>query len=106
MKIKGSYVFDIENIIKYVFDNDNVNGDSEITDLYIMDDDTQNLTLSTKQIREVKTSDDSNRQTIKYDLIKIFIMGLMDMDEENATFGDVMLMNTMLSEGLIKQIDE
>ena len=71
-----------------------------------MDDDTQNLTLSTKQIREVKTSDDSNRQTIKYDLIKIFIMGLMDMDEENATFGDVMLMNTMLSEGLIKQIDE
>lgn len=106
MKIKGSYVFDVENIIKYIFDNDTVNGDSEITDLYIMDDESQNLTLSTKQVREVKSSDDSNRQTIKYDLIKMFIMGLMEVDEENASFGDVMLMNTMLNEGLIRQIDE
>lgn len=105
MKIKGNYMLDIENIIKYVFDSDEVNGDSEITDLYVMDDESKNLILSTKQVREVKSSDDANKQTIKYDLIKMLIMGLMEVDSENATFGDVMLMNTMLNEGLIKEID-
>ena len=105
MKIQGNYMLDIENIIKYVFDTDSVNSDSEITDLCVMDDENKNLMLSTKQVREVKSSDDSNKQTIKYDLVKMLIMGLMEMDADNATFGDVMLMNTMLNEGLMKEID-
>lgn len=106
MKIEGNYILDLENIIKFCFDYDDKTSDSEITEVYVTDETTKNLNLTSKQIREVKSGDVSSRQTVKYDLIKTFISDLMDMDESNLTFGDSVIVNTMLSEGLLKQVNE
>lgn len=106
MKIEGNYILDLENIIKFCFDNDDKTSDSEITEVYVTDENSKNLTLTSKQLREVKSGDVSSRQTVKYDLIKTFISDLMDMDDSNLTFGDSVIVNTMLSEGLLKQVND
>lgn len=105
MKIEGNYILDLDNIIKFCFDNDDKTNDSEITEVYVTDENSKNLTLTSKQLREVKSGDVSSKQTVKYDLIKTFISDLMDMDDI-LTFGDSIIINTMLSEGLLKQVNE
>lgn len=106
MKINGNYILDIDNIIKFCFENDVKTGDSEITEVYMMDDENKGLTLSSKQLREVKSGDATNKQTMKYDLIKTFLADLIEVDSENVTFGDAIIINTMLNEGLLKEIND
>lgn len=106
MKIEGNYILDLDNIIKFCFDNDDKTSDSEITEVYVTDENSKNLTLTSKQLREVKSGDVSSKQTVKYDLIKTFISNLMDIDSNMVTFGDSVIINTMLNEGLLKQVNE
>ena len=101
-----AYILNLENIVNFVFENDERNGDSEITELYVMDEKTKNMSLSSKQMREVKSGDASNYQTIRYDMIKMLMDRLFDIENEELTFGETVVVNTMLTQGLITEIKE
>lgn len=102
-----AYVLNMENIIEYVLNqgNDN-NNDSEITELYVMDDDTKSMTLSTKQMREIKSKEFTTNQSIRYDMVKMLLDRLLDINDEDLTFGETVVVNTLMVEGLINEIKE
>ena len=102
MDIKNDFVLDLENIFKFCFDSNDKNNDSEITKLYVSDDDTKNLVLASKQLKEVKDSNASGKQNIKYDFVKTLVSYLFDIDGDDITFGDSVVINTLMSEGFLK----
>lgn len=98
------YVLDLENIINFIFsNNDSVSTDSEFVDVYSADE-ANNLILNQRQIREVKNGDATSKNTIRYDLVKMFIEYLMDADFNEPSFGETVVLNTMLNEELIKKV--
>lgn len=99
------YVLDLGNIINYIFDQNETTNDSEFVDVYNVDGN-NNLVLNQRQIREVKNGDTTSKSTIRYDLLKMFIEYLMDADFTEPSFGEAMVLNTMLNEELIKKIDK
>jgi hypothetical protein len=101
-----AYILNLENVINFIFDGEERNSDSEITEMYVMDEGSKNLSLSTKQMREVKSGDVSNYQTIRYDIMKMLMDRLFDIENEELTFGETVVVNTMLTEGLITEIKE
>lgn len=105
MDIDKKYVIDIDNIIRFCFEDDEKQSDSEITEVYVSDDENQSLKLASKQLREVKSGDASSKQTLKYDLIKTFIGDLISVDDTDLSLGDTILINTMLNEGFLKEIN-
>ena len=104
---KISYVLDMDNIMKFVFDSDSKRDmDSEITEVYVADDETNELTLTTKQLRELKGGDNTSKSTIRYDMMKMFIDMIADLDMDGAnSFGESLIFNTMINEGLNKEIE-
>ena len=101
------YILNIENVMNFIFDSDKRDSDSEITEVYVSDDDTKELMLSTKQLREVKGGDNSPKFTIRYDMLKTFIDMISDMGlDGTSTFGENLIYNTMINEGLITEINE
>lgn len=104
---EGVFVFNLEAIINFVLDCDEEkNNDSEITEIYVVDEETKNVSLTTKQLRELKNNDLTPQQTIRYDIIKKFLDTLIDIDDENLTFGETIVINTMMTQGLINTIKE
>lgn len=102
-----SYIVDLERIFQFVFESDgDKNVDSELTELYVMDDETNNLSLSSKQVREMKSSEINNKQTIRYDMVKFLLTSLLSMNEDEVTFGETIMLNTMFREGIIKEVIE
>ena len=101
-----AYVYDLDAIMNYVFTDDGKrNNDSEITETYITDDSSGQLSLVNKQLREVKGSDNSNKNTIRYDMMKFFMdqmNGIVVGDEIQATLGESVVFNTMLHNGFVK----
>jgi hypothetical protein len=103
----SAYILNMENIINYIFDNSNEKeGDSEITELYVMDEGTKNMTLSTKQLREIKSKEITTHQSIRYDMVKMLLDRLMDISDDELTLGETVVINTLLTEGLISEIKE
>lgn len=105
MALGEKYVLDIDAIVKFCFDNDGKTTDSEITEVYVADEESKNLSLASKQLREVKNGDVTSMQTMKYDLVKLLIVDLMEMDEDELSLGDTVIMNTMMNEGFLKPIE-
>ncbi len=102
-----NFVLDLERIFQFVFESDNdKNVDSELTELYVMDDETNQLSLSSKQIREMKSGEINNKQTIRYDMVKFLLTSLLSMSEEEVTVGETIMLNTMFREGIIKEVIE
>lgn len=101
----GNYVLDIDNIINFCYGDDKITS-SEITDIYLPSESSSNLALSSRQIREVKDNEISTKQAIKCELFKTFLSTLLNYDEQGSTFGETVIVNTMLNEGLIKEINE
>lgn len=110
MANRVKYVLDLENIMNFVFDsNINRDSESEITEMYLLDEETNDMVLNTKQLREVKGGDTTQKATIRYDMIKMFIDTLLDLDvSENSqwSFGEALIFNTMAENELIKEIKE
>ena len=102
-----AYVLNMENIINFVFEGEREkNSDSEITELYVMDEKTKSMSLSTKQLREVKNSEMTEYQSIRYDLVKMLLTRVFDIENEELTLGETIVINTMMTEGLITEIKE
>lgn len=102
-----AYVLNLENVINFIFDSGNEDGnDSEITELYVMDEETKSMALSTKQMREIKSKEITTNQTVRYDMVKMLLDRLMDIENEELTLGETIVINTLLTEGLISEIKE
>jgi hypothetical protein len=109
MSKRASYILDMDNVMKFVFEsNIERDMDSEITEIYTTDEETNELTLATKQLRELKGGDNTSKFTIKYDMLKMFIdmISNLEMNDEVNSFGETLIFNTMINEGLIKEIEE
>ena len=102
-----AYVLNLENIIDFIFGSGNEYGnDSEITELYVMDDETNSMTLSTKQIREVKSQEITTNQSVRYEMVKILLDRLMNIESDELTLGETIVINTLLTEELISEVKE
>jgi hypothetical protein len=110
MADRVKYVLDLENIMKFVFESDSPrDSESEIIEMYSLDTDSKDMLLNTKQLREVKGGDGAQKATIKYDMLKMFIDTLLDLDvSENSqwSFGEALIFNTMAENELIKEVKE
>lgn len=109
MSKRTSYILDLDNIMKFIFESDAERDmDSEITEVYVIDEETNELTLASKQLRELKGGDNTSKFTIRYDMIKMFIdmISSLEMNDEVNSFGETLIFNTMINEGLIKEIEE
>lgn len=105
------YTIDLNRLFEFVFDEGYSRiTDSEIVETYIEDDETKNLVLANKQLRELKAGDNSSKQAIRYDMVKLFVDLLMsiDLDEgiEALSFGEILIINTLLSQGILVEIKE
>lgn len=104
------YMLDLDRIFKYVFETEERRDkESEITEIYMRDEDKEDMILNTKQLREIKNSDISQRATIKYDLLKAFMETTMEIDvsgEVPWTLGESLVFNTMFQNGFIKEVKD
>lgn len=65
------------------------------------------MVLNEKQIKEVKVNDYTGQNTIRYDLVKMFIEILDEADDLNElSVGQQITLNTMESYGLITENKE
>jgi hypothetical protein len=107
-QLNSNLIYDLDGIKDFIFGND----DGRSSDVEITETQTRNekgkLETETRVTREVKSTD-TNRQTIRYDMIKMFmdILDNVEIDQEIAplSLGQKMVLNTMGSYGLIKEID-
>ena len=99
----NQFIFDLDEIVKFVFgEKEERSHDTEITETYLQHKKGEPVELNSK----VKGSDNTNKQTIKYDMIKMFVDILDGVESSSipSTLGQSLTFNTMLSYGLIKQI--
>lgn len=104
---RHALILNLEGIVDFIFGDDHERHcDSEITEVYVMDEDDKNMQLSTKQLREVKGNDITPQESIRYELVKMMLDNIISIEGEEATFGNSVVINTMLAEGLITEIKE
>ena len=111
MKINSNFIYDLDNIRDFVFGVGGGNertSDVEITETQVRGDNGK-LETESRITREVKSTN-SNKQTINYDIIKLFmdVLDNVEIDQEIAplSLGQKMVLNTMANYGLIKEIKE
>lgn len=106
--MENALVFDLEKITDFIFGDPNARtNDVEITESYKRDQSTGTLLLDGKQIKEFKVNDYTGQNTIRYDLVKMFIEILDEAVElDDLSVGQQITLNTMESYGLIKEIKE
>jgi hypothetical protein len=106
----AKYSFDFDAIIDFVQNTKepSVNTSSEITEIYVTDEESNEVTLDSKQYREVKENDKSSQDTIRYDLFKNMVSWMiMGQDEgDKLSFTGQMIFNGMLENKLIKKIED
>jgi hypothetical protein len=108
-QINSNLIYDLDGIKDFIFgDDDGRSSDVEITETQVRNEKGK-LETESRITREVKSTD-SNRQTIRYDMIKMFmdVLDNVEIDQEIAplSLGQKMVLNTMGSYGLIKEIEE
>lgn len=101
-------IFDLNKITDFIFGDPNARtNDVEITESYKADKDSGKMVLNEKQIKEVKVNDYTGQNTIRYDLVKMFIEILDEADDLNElSVGQQITLNTMESYGLITENKE
>ena len=108
-QINSNLIYDLDVIKDFIFGADeDRSSDVEITETQVRNENGK-LETESRITREVKSTD-SNRQTLRYDMIKMFmdILDNVEIDQEIAplSLGQKMVLNTMGSYGLIKEIEE
>lgn len=108
-QINSNLIYDLDGIKDFIFGtDDDRSSDVEITETQVRNEKGK-LETESRITREVKSTD-SNRQTLRYDMIKMFmdILDNVEIDQEIAplSLGQKMVLNTMGSYGLIKEIEE
>jgi hypothetical protein len=104
----NTFIFDINKITDFVFGNPNDRtSDVEITENYIYDSDKDKMMPNTREVKEVKVNDYTGQNTIRYDMVKMFIDILDSIEDEKImTMGQNITLNTMKAYELIKDVNE
>lgn len=104
----STYIFDINKITEFVFGNPNdKTSEVEITEQYVYDEDEKTMTPATREVKEVKVNDYTGQNTIRYDMIKMFIDILDSIEDEKImTMAQNITLNTMKAYELIKDVNE
>ena len=102
------YYYDLEAINNFIFGEDGGRNSSvEITEVQGLNQETGEMVTVQKTIREVKESNDlSNKETIRYDMVKLFIDMLSEESVNGETFfskGQEIIKNTMEKYNLLKE---
>lgn len=102
------YIFDINKITEFVFGNPNdKTNEVEITEQYVYDKDSKSMIPNTREVKEVKVNDYTGQNTIRYDMVKMFIDILDSIEDEKImTMGQNITLNTMKAYELIKDVNE
>lgn len=110
-KLNENLVLDLNEIKEFVFEENSKTEkthDNEITETYGLNEEGKQTLLS-RVIHEVKGSDFTEKETIRYDLIKTFIGMLDNVEIDTAltpmSLGQRMVLNTMINYGLIKEVN-
>lgn len=102
------YIFDLENITNFVFGNPNEKtNEVEITEHYVYDKDSNAMIPNTKDVKEVKVNDYTGQNTIRYDLVRMFVDILDSIEDPKVlTLGQDITLNTLKAYELIKDIND
>ena len=102
------YIFDLNNITSFIFGNPNEKtNEVEITDNFVYDKDTKSMIPNTREAKEVKVNDYTGQNTIRYDMIRMFIDILDSIEDPKVlTMGQNITLNTLKAYELIKDINE
>jgi len=115
------YYFDLKKICEFIsYRTDKTDKEKEVVDNYEYDSDLSEVKLSTKIVRELTSPNDTQYDTIKYDLIKTFIIQLITYSDKaklnipeasgfeipviNVNYmpiGTRIVFNTLVEEGLL-----
>ena len=108
-KVQSNLIYDLDAVSNFLFSNDERTSDVEITENQKFNRETGKFETEERIVREVK-SNDTTRQTLRYDMLKMFmdVLDNVEIDQDIAplSLGQKMVLNTMASYGLIKQIKE
>lgn len=101
-----NFIFDFNAIMNFISDGAEDAVTSEIHESYDAIDGEEGLLLTNKSIAEVKSGKDDTMTTLKYDLMRNFIMKISDITEsESLTYGERLLLNSMYAQGFIKEVE-
>ena len=102
------YIFDLNNITNFVFGNPNdKTNEVEITEHYIYDKDSKTMLPNTREVKEVKVNDYTGQNTIRYDMIKMFIDILDSIEDPKVmSMGQNITLNTLKAYELIRDIND
>jgi len=102
------YIFDINKITEFVFGNPNdKTNEVEITEHFVFDEKKNKMIPNGREVKEVKVNDYTGQNTIRYDMVKMFIDILDSIEDEKVmTVGQNITLNTMKAYELIKDINE
>jgi len=103
-----NFVFDIDKISEFVFGDPNKRkSEVEITDNFVYDKEEKTMIPSTREVKEVKVTDFTGQNTIKYDLIKMFIDMLDSIEDlEAMSLAQSITLNTLELYEIIKDIKQ
>ena len=103
-----SYIFDLNNITSFIFGNPNdKTNEVEITENFVYDKDAKSMIPNTREVKEVKVNDYTGQNTIRYDMIRMFIDILDSIEDPKVlTMGQNITLNTLKAYELIKYINE
>lgn len=100
-----TYVFNFDKIEAFInYSDKTTSKEMEILDSY------DNGVAVSKTVRELTTPGNQQIDSIRYDLIKTFIVQIITFDTEindvnNLTFGMKLAVNTMLNFGFLEELD-
>jgi hypothetical protein len=102
------YIFDLNNITSFIFGNPNEKtNEVEITENFVYDKDAKSMIPNSREVKEVKVNDYTGQNTIRYDMIRMFIDILDSIEDPNVlTMGQNITLNTLKAYELIKDINE
>lgn len=97
--------FDINKICDFVFGNPNDRtNEVEIVENFTYDKETKSMIPNSREVKEVKVNDYTGQNTIRYDMVKMFMDILDSVEDMNAlTLGQSLTVNTMEAYGLIRE---
>lgn len=107
--IRGNkYALDLEALNKFCFPNSKTSDDGhELTESYEWDDETQQLMLSGKIVRDYSQGG-SQANMVTYDIVKLLIERLMDnaslTEEFDMDFSTSLAMNTLIKYGILVKV--
>ena len=109
-KEPSKVIIDLDVLFDFVFAKEDRDVDTNIEETHKLDDDNLPILVS-KTVRETKSSDHTQHESIRYEFIRNLINLFDDVDLDNETnrpyitsYGQELALNTLYEYGIIKNI--